>query len=252
MKETMDGAAKNAQKVAQHILPERPHHLSLSFDRRFPAPDGFWFTGASGPLQYMTYISAAQRGILTTRAAFEICDEVVPPPMSTKILAKGEVKKKLSLMDYQNKKKSASPVENGGSVKTEARTNGTLPAKPPPPKDGFKKEDLAKKEDGKAAERPNDPRQADTRSEKPRPETNGERYVESAGRSWYGSWSTDGPIESSHLSRSRIPRPREASVPQQTRTETPPPRNEPKPKLAPWRPTDHDRPSQQHHEVGRA
>jgi hypothetical protein len=175
MKETMDGAAKNAQKVAQHILPERPHHLSLSFDRRFPAPDGFWFPGASGPLQYMTYISAAQRGILTTRAAFEICDEG-PSQMPVKALAKGEVKKKLSLMDYHNRKKSASPVENGGPAKTEVKTNGALPPKPLPlPKDSIKKEEAMSREETKAAEKSNGSRQADTRPERARPETNGER-----------------------------------------------------------------------------
>lgn len=168
MKETMDGAAKNAHKVAQQILPERPHHLSLSFDRRFPNPDGFWFTGPSGALQYMTYISAAQRGILMTRASFEICDEL-PPQMPAKVLAKGEVKKKLSLMDYQNRKTSASPIEVGGSVKPETKTNGTVHAKPQPAKDIIKKEDV------KPAEKSNGMRQWDTRPEKPRPETNGER-----------------------------------------------------------------------------
>ena len=196
MKETMDGAAKNAQKVAQHILPERPHHLSLSFDRRFSAPDGFWFPGASGPLQYMTYISAAQRGILMTRAAFEICDEA-PPQMPTKVLAKGEVKKKLSLMDYQNRKKSVSPVENGGPAKTEVKTNGTLPAKPLPlSKDGIKKEDGIKREDTKVVEKPNGLRQWDTRPEKVRPETNGERYVEPMGRPQDASQTTDGSSRS--------------------------------------------------------
>jgi hypothetical protein len=156
MKETMDGAAKNAHKEAKRILPDHPHHLSLSFDRRFPKPDAWWFTGRSGPLQYMTYISAAQRGILTTRAAFEISDEL-PPPMPTKVLAKGEGKKKLSLLDYQNRKKSASPVENGIPAKVEAKTNGTVHAKPLPPKEDIKR--------------------ADVRSERPQTEINGERYV---------------------------------------------------------------------------
>lgn len=168
MKETMDGAAKNAQKVAQQILPERPHHLSLSFDRRFPNPDGFWFTGPSAALQYMTYISAAQRGILMTRAAFEICEEL-PPPMPIKVLAKGEAKKKLSLMDYHNRKTSASPIENGSSAKAETKTNGTVHAKPPLAKDIIKKEEV------KPVEKLNGMRQWDTRPEKPRPETNGER-----------------------------------------------------------------------------
>ena len=172
MKETMDGAAKNADKVAQRILPDRPHHLSLSFDSQFPKPGGWWFTGASAPLQYMTYISDAQRGILLTRAAFEISEG--PPSMATKVIAKGEVKKKLSLMDYQNKKKSASPTENERSGKAEARTNGTVHAKPLPPKEDIKREGG----NVRAVEKSHAARQSDTRSEKPRQELNGERYVE--------------------------------------------------------------------------
>lgn len=169
MKETMDGAARNAYKVAQHLLPERPHRLSLSLSRRFPQPDGWWFSDASAPLQYMTNISDADRGILFTRAAFEICEE--PHEMATKVVAKGDVKKKLSLMDYQNKKKSASPRENESAVKAEARTNGTVQAKAPLPKDGVKRGDV------KAAEKSHAPRHADPGPEKPRPAPNGERYV---------------------------------------------------------------------------
>ncbi len=201
MKETMDGAANNAYEVAQHILPERPHHLSLSFDRRFPAPPAWWFTGASGALQYMTYISAAQRGILTTRASFEICEEP-PAPMPAQVLAKGEAKKKLSLLDYQNRKKSASPIENGTQVKTEPKTepktNGsTVYAKPLAQKDGVKKEDV------KATDKPSNPqRQADTRPEKPRPATNGERYVELVGgRNGWASLNADDAIYRSKASQ---------------------------------------------------
>ncbi|SPQ27456.1 933cf3f1-3745-4207-b88e-54f7431a3d76 [Thermothielavioides terrestris] len=163
----MDGAAKDAEKLAQRILPDRPYHLSLSFDRQFPRPDGWWFTGPSAPLQYMTYISAAQRGILTTRAAFEICDE--PDQMPAKILAKGEARKKLSLMDYHNRKKSESPVANESPAKVEAKTNGTAPAKRPPSKEHPSREDV------RAAEKTETPRQRDTRLEKPPSGTNGER-----------------------------------------------------------------------------
>jgi hypothetical protein len=166
----MDGAAKNADKVAKSTLPDRPHHLSLSFDRRFPRPDGWWFTGPSAPLQYPTYISAAHRGILTTRAAFEICDE--PPAMPVKVLAKGEARKKLSLTDYQNRKKSESPVEIGTLAKAEPKTNGTVHAKAVPPTDNTR-------EDAKATARSQPARQADIRAEKLRPEMNGERYARS-------------------------------------------------------------------------
>jgi hypothetical protein len=176
MKETMDGAAKDADKVAQSILPDRPHHLSLSLERRFPKPDGWWFSGASAPLQYMTYLSDAQRGVLLTRAVFNICEE--PPQMASKVVAKGEVKKKLSLIDYQNKKKSASPSERELAVRQDGRTNGSLHAPPALPKDDSRKAD-AKTSDKSHAQRPPDPRPEITRpEEKPRPELNGQRYVE--------------------------------------------------------------------------
>lgn len=166
----MDGAAKNADKVAKQILPDRPHHLSVSFDRKFPKPESWWFTGKSAPLQYMTYISDAERGILSTRAAFEICEE--PPQMPTKVLAKGEVKKKLSLMDYQNKKKSASPTaDNGLAAKVEAKTNGALyPKTIQPPKDEIKRGDV------KAVEKTYAAGTAEMRSEKPKQDLNGDRY----------------------------------------------------------------------------
>lgn len=171
MKATMDGAAKNADRVAQRILPDRPHHLALSLERRYPKPDGWGFVGASSPLQYMTYISDAERGILFTRAAFEICQEP-PPPMPAKVLAKGEVKKKLSLMDYQNKKKSVSPAENEATGKAaEARTNGTAAPKSVPPKEDVKRRDV------KTAESSHGPRQPDARPEKSHQQVNGERYV---------------------------------------------------------------------------
>jgi len=165
MKGRMDGAEENAHVVAQQILPENPHHLSLSFDRRFPKPEAWSFSGASSSLQYMTYISAAQRGILTTRAAFEISDEL-PPPMPVKLLAKGEPKKKLSLMDYQNRKKSASPVENGLSTRIETKTNGATNARSLPSKDNVKVE-----------EKTNVPHQPNMPSDKPRRDMNGERYA---------------------------------------------------------------------------
>ncbi|KAK0651361.1 hypothetical protein B0T16DRAFT_453837 [Cercophora newfieldiana] len=167
----MDGAAKSIEIVAKRILPERPHHLSLSLDRKFPKPDGFWFTGASGPLQYLTFVSDADRGILIARPSYDICDgpESAPAPMPVKVLAKGEVKKKLSIKDYQKKKNnSASPTDdNDLTAKTDARPNGApVPAKAP------KEED--RKENVKSVEK-QEMRQEGQRLEKPRPELNGER-----------------------------------------------------------------------------
>ena len=122
-----------------------------------------------------------------TRAGFEITDEL-PPPMPVKILAKGEAKKKLSLMDYQNRKKSASPVENGMTARTETKTNGTVHAKPLPPKDDVRRDGSVK-----VAEKINASRQPDARPEKPRSETNGDRYVDQTPMLWYAPQATDQP-----------------------------------------------------------
>ena len=177
MKETMDGAVKSIEKVAQQILPTRPHHLSVSTTSKFPKPDGFWFTGRSGGLQYMTLVSDADRGILITRPSYEICEEPesVPVAMPVKVLAKGEVKKKLSIKDYQKKKNSsASPTDNDPAVKQETRPNGVA-AQNKAPKEEEKKEDV------KSIPEKHGMRQEAPRSEKAWPETNGDRYAHPRG-----------------------------------------------------------------------
>ncbi|KAK0626155.1 hypothetical protein B0T14DRAFT_421544 [Immersiella caudata] len=167
----MDGAAKSIDIVAKRILPERPHHLSLSLAYKFPKPDGFWFTGASSPLQYLTFVSDADRGILITRPSYDICEEPegAPAPMQVKLLAKGEVKKKLSIKDYQKKKNnSASPTDDGPTVKSEARPNGApIPARAP--------REEERRENIKPTEKHEMRQDSSQRAERPRPELNGER-----------------------------------------------------------------------------
>lgn len=167
MKETMDGAVKSIEKVAQRILPADPHHLSLSLESKFPKPQGFWFQGGSRSLQYMTFVSDADRGILIARPSYDICEEEKPAvPMPVKTLAKGEVKKKLSIKDYQRKKNaSASPPESG-PPKPGAKPNGTA----------MRAKEDDKKEDIKTTEKP-DLRAENPRPDRPRPQMNGERYV---------------------------------------------------------------------------
>jgi hypothetical protein len=178
MKETMDGAAKSIDIVAKRILPERPHHLALSLAYKFPKPDGFWFTGASSPLQYLTFVSDADRGILITRPSYDICEEPegAPAPMQVKLLAKGEVKKKLSIKDYQKKKNnSASPTDNNPTVKSDARPNGApVPVRAP--------REEERRDTIKPIEKHEMRQDSSQRAEKARPELNGERYAHSEGR----------------------------------------------------------------------
>jgi hypothetical protein len=176
MKETMDEARNKIQQLAQRILPASPHYLSLSVDRKFPKPDGFWFDGPSFPLQYSTYISDADRGILFTRGACSICEEPEPPPLSmaTKLLAKGDgVKKKLSIKDYQKKKNaSASPPDSGPPLpkldaRAEVKVNG-IASHTKPPRDEDRREAAPPKEKPSARQEP-------LRPDKARTEASGER-----------------------------------------------------------------------------
>ncbi|KAL1838887.1 hypothetical protein VTJ49DRAFT_2078 [Mycothermus thermophilus] len=157
----LEGGVSRARVRVARVLDT---HIYLSL-----RPKGWLFDGPSRGLQYATFISAAQRGVLITRAAYDICEEE-PVTMATLPVAKGgEPRKKMSLMDYHNKKKSASPVENGlSAAKSELKTNGTVHAKSLPPKDDGKK-DVVKTTEKSAVSR-----QSHAPLERTRPESNGE------------------------------------------------------------------------------
>ncbi|KAK3392640.1 hypothetical protein B0T20DRAFT_360464 [Sordaria brevicollis] len=131
----MEGAEKNADRLAKHILPQRPHHLTLSLTDKYPEPAGFWYTGKSHRLQYTTYLSDCDRGILITRPSYDICEEpasaksAMPPKPAP--LPNGEAKKKLSLKDYQNApvKENVKPDDAKAKSKP-ARTEGGESEKP--------------------------------------------------------------------------------------------------------------------------
>lgn len=115
----MEAAAKTVELLTQRILPEEPHHLSYSPDWRYrqppnkPARFDEWHNTR---LQYLTFVSDADRGVLLTRPDYEMREEIPKPaPREVNALAKGGEKKKLSLSDYNKKKttgvQSASPPE---------------------------------------------------------------------------------------------------------------------------------------------
>lgn len=111
----MEEAADRIRSVVKNLLPERPHHLSLYPDRKYQVPPNFW--QHQSPLQYSTFVSDADRGVLLTRPYFDICDE--PEPNSTPLGAVRNGPKKtlnkMSFKDYkkQKEKASTSPTENG-------------------------------------------------------------------------------------------------------------------------------------------
>jgi len=182
----MDGAKKNAEYVAQHLLPDRPYHLSLHHDRRYPKPEGFWFTGPSAALQYQTYLSDADRGVLFTLPPWAISEESSQTmPIAKSSESKGEAKKKLSVKEHLNRKKSPqSPLDNDllpsgnkvvdGSSRTTNGNGSAVHARPVPPPSTTR--EPPKKDVAKSTADKSDARRPDSRNEKPRPEVNGERY----------------------------------------------------------------------------
>ncbi|KAM4059919.1 hypothetical protein HRG_002462 [Hirsutella rhossiliensis] len=144
----MDAAAKTVESLSQHILPEKPHHLSYNPHWRYrPRPDDAAHGSRSGTrfeewhntrLQYMTLVSHADRGTLLTRSYYDMREEPPKPvPREVSALAKagGDKKKKLSLSDYKNKKtgaaSSASPPEPAIAKRKEGDRLLAGPAAPP-------------------------------------------------------------------------------------------------------------------------
>lgn len=109
----METTADRIRSVVKSILPERPHHLSLHSDRKYRVQPNFW---QQPPLQYSTFLSDADRGVLLTRPYFDICEEPEPSPATSQPTSRPVPKKlnKMSFKDYQKAKKtSTSPTENG-------------------------------------------------------------------------------------------------------------------------------------------
>lgn len=166
----MDGVAEVAKKaclVAERVLPGRPHHLTLNPNRKYTPPSGFWFTGTSSRLQYLTNLSDADRGMLLTVPFFEIMDEpeAVNP---VKAVQRGEAKKKLSMKDYKARKKSTSPTDNDLSAKVDTKQGAVNDTTASREKDQSR-ESRTKEMNGHG--------HYVAKSEGPRPEHNGDRYV---------------------------------------------------------------------------
>ncbi|KAF9877747.1 hypothetical protein CkaCkLH20_04882 [Colletotrichum karsti] len=122
----MEAAAKKVQLLAQRILPDRPHHLSVTPDQRFRVPPDHSKVFEElkfQRLQYMTLQSDAERGMLLTRPYYDMREEPPNPVTAKEPNVKMEKKTvtKLSLSDYKNKQKkaSASPTDSGATPRTD-------------------------------------------------------------------------------------------------------------------------------------
>lgn len=135
----METAAERIRSAVKNLLPEQPHHLALSLESKYPVPPNFW--QHQSPLQYTTFLSDADRGVLLTRPYFDICDEPVVPlstPQHTPLAGLKKAGNKVSLKDWKNKKTTTSPTENGTPGKMDEKKNpGAVPR---PDKDGLRKE----------------------------------------------------------------------------------------------------------------
>jgi hypothetical protein len=128
----MEAAAKKVQLLTQRILPERPHHLSISHDKRYRVPsddDRHIEEWQLRGLQYMTFLSEADRGVLITRPYYDMREEPAAPPTSSNN-AQGKMEKKavtkLSFLDYKKKNKtSSSPPDSGPAIKIEGSSQPT-------------------------------------------------------------------------------------------------------------------------------
>lgn len=143
----MEEAVHWIKDLGKHHLPHRPHVLAARPDTRYrPSNRHLLEEQELVPLQFMTNTSDADRGILLTRAYFDIHEEpVAPKNHATIAAARSDPNKsitKLSFKDYKNRKKESTPPTGGPAVMSAAKpappTSATpkeLPSlkKPPPP-----------------------------------------------------------------------------------------------------------------------
>lgn len=131
----MEAAAETVRQLSRTILPERPHHLAQSPDWRSRChPDDTsrrYEEWHDSRLQYMTFLTEADRGTLFTRGYYDIRQEP-PRPVSKDVnaLARGAPPKKtLSLSDYKNKK-TATPASASPPPHNSTPAHTHTPSKP--------------------------------------------------------------------------------------------------------------------------
>ncbi|RSL81851.1 hypothetical protein CEP52_017103 [Fusarium oligoseptatum] len=102
----MDAAAKTVKELTQRILPEKPHYLSYSLDWRYHIPANESRQEQAEKLEntrleYSTFISDADRGVLFTRSYYDMRVEPQQPPLrDVGSLKEGDEKNERSLSDY--------------------------------------------------------------------------------------------------------------------------------------------------------
>ncbi|KAI0008469.1 hypothetical protein F4779DRAFT_448231 [Xylariaceae sp. FL0662B] len=139
----MDEATKTIDSLVKNILPVKAHYLSVSATRRYrPHPDQKRLEEQDiRPLQYTTFVSDADRGVLLTRAYFDVREEPVNPKnaigASMPRSDPNKPKLKLTLNDYKNKKRSPDGESPSKPIvqptKSDAPKGNEAPKKAPDP-----------------------------------------------------------------------------------------------------------------------
>lgn len=137
----MDAAAKSVRALTRDAFPSTPYHLSHRPEKKYRLPPDHrrfeeWYTT---DLQYLTFLSDVDRGVLLTRPEYDMREDPKPTAREPDAALKpGPDKKKMTLSDYKHKKttghRSASPPEPLLAKKKE-RDRGDGPVSAPAPPD---------------------------------------------------------------------------------------------------------------------
>jgi hypothetical protein len=114
----MDAAAKSVRVLTHDSLSQSPYYLSRRPDKRYPAAHDHrrfeeWYIV---DLQYLTFLSDADRGVLLTRPEYDMREEPRPAARDADATPRTvSEKKKMTLSDYKNKK-STTPITGATST----------------------------------------------------------------------------------------------------------------------------------------
>ncbi|KAK8086246.1 hypothetical protein PG994_001220 [Apiospora phragmitis] len=132
----MEGTAKSIGTLINAYLPGHPHHLSISATAQYalPANNSRPDEDIITQLQYMTYLHDVDRGVLFTRAEYDIIKE---PELEYKNALAAQTPRtdpnkpvtKLSLKDYKNRKHQSASAEGETPKKSATSLPNSVTAK---------------------------------------------------------------------------------------------------------------------------
>lgn len=133
----MEGTAKSLGSLINAYLPGHPHHLSISSTAQYAIPVKVCRPEEDiiTELQYMTYLHDVDRGVLFTRAGFDIIKEPEPeyknaPVSQTPRTDSNKPVTKLSLKDYKNRKLPSASAEGETPKKSASSLSNSAATKP--------------------------------------------------------------------------------------------------------------------------